>query len=315
MRIIHGVELKQGSREELLPDYSPEFPHLSSYIELDRYPGRQSPWHWHKEMELFYMEQGELEYHTPRGKVRFGPGSGGLVNSNVLHMTTAGEGFPKVTAFLHLFDPLLISGQRGSVIDQKYVLPLTAAPQIELLPFYPRVPGHARVLDLLLQSFQLSESDYAYELRLREALSGLWREILPLAEPFFGQGNNGQSRSNGAAKQMMAYLHEHFPDKLTVAEIAGSAFLSERECFRVFRECLHTTPLEYLTEYRLQKACRMLAETNDPITSVCQACGLGSSSYFGKVFRERLGCSPMEYRMKWRDRDTAGRKSDRNSEK
>ena len=68
MKIIRGIELKQGSQEELLPDFSPEFPYIASFVELHKYIGRQSPWHWHKEVELFYMKDGELEYDTPHGK-------------------------------------------------------------------------------------------------------------------------------------------------------------------------------------------------------------------------------------------------------
>ena len=47
------------------------FPTIASYVELDKCAGRQSPWHWHKEAELFYMEQGSLEYDTPHGKTDF----------------------------------------------------------------------------------------------------------------------------------------------------------------------------------------------------------------------------------------------------
>ena len=66
---------------------------------------------------------------------------------------------------------------------------------------------------------------------------------------------------------------------------------------------LHTTPLEYLRNYRLQQACRMLTQGQETITAVSHACGLGSSSYFGSVFKDCFGCSPMEYRRKWQDCD------------
>lgn len=56
MKIIRKVEFKLGSYEEELPGISAEFPYIASYVELDKCAGRQSPWHWHKEAELFYME-------------------------------------------------------------------------------------------------------------------------------------------------------------------------------------------------------------------------------------------------------------------
>lgn len=68
MKVIHTVELKPGSYEEMLPDFSPDFPYIASYVELEKHLGRQSPWHWHKEVELFYMKEGALEYNTPPGE-------------------------------------------------------------------------------------------------------------------------------------------------------------------------------------------------------------------------------------------------------
>ena len=59
-------------------------------------------------------------------------------------------------------------------------------------------------------------------------------------------------------------------------------------------ELLHMTPTEYLTSIRLQMACRMLAETRESVTDIGHACGLGSSSYFGKTFREHTGYAPLE---------------------
>lgn len=63
------------------------------------------------------------------------------------------------------------------------------------------------------------------------------------------------------------------------------------------------TPVEYIRTYRLQIACEMLAHGQETITSISHECGLGSSSYFGKVFREYAKCSPIEYRRKWQDYD------------
>ena len=64
------------------------------------------------------------------------------------------------------------------------------------------------------------------------------------------------------------------------------------------------SPVEYLQNFRLQMACKMLAKGRDTITEVSHACGLGSSSYFGRVFRSSMGCSPKEYRQKWQNSDT-----------
>ena len=107
-------------------------------------------------------------------------------------------------------------------------------------------------------------------------------------------------RSN-KLKMMMIYIHEHYSEKISILEISQSAFISERECFRIFQEYLHITPVQYLKDYRIQKACDMLKNRNYSITHIAQECGLGSSSYFGKIFRKQVGCTPLKYRQGWQN--------------
>ena len=75
MKLIRGIEFCAGSREERLPDFAPDFPYIASRVEMDFYPERFVPWHWHSAVELFYMESGSLEY-SPPGEGRVPPGVG-----------------------------------------------------------------------------------------------------------------------------------------------------------------------------------------------------------------------------------------------
>ena len=295
MEDMHSLQYKNPSREELLSGLSPDFPYVFSRAELDHYVGGGAPWHWHKEVELFYIESGVLEYYLPKGKIAFPKGSGGLVNSNVLHMTRTQANVKNTIQSLHIFDPSLIGGQQGSRIEKKYITPLVTAPQLEILPLFSDIPEQADVLDALRDSFHLPQEEYAYEIKLREALSKIWCRLLELAGPLLKERRNIDKTSD-KLKAMMISIHEHYAEKLSIAEIASAAFISERECFRVFRDYLHLAPSEYLRSYRLQKACRLLTESPQSVTDIGQACGLGSSSYFGKIFRRQMNCTPLEYR-------------------
>lgn len=303
MKTVQKVEFYAGSREELLPGFQSDFPYIASRAELDKYPGRSAPWHWHRAVELFYMESGTLEYYTPKGKMAFPAGSGGFLNANVLHMTRALSRTEETIQRLHIFDAALISGNAGSRIEQKYVIPITANPQIELYAFHPGQPAQAGILHLIKDTFTLCENDTGYEIKLRDALSQIWLQLFELFSPLFdGKGN--YDKNDASLKKMLIYIHEHFGDKIAVSELAAVACLSERECFRLFHSYLHTTPAKYTTSFRLQKACEMLINGQDSITDIGHACGLGNSSYFGKIFRENMCCTPLEYRRKWQNSHT-----------
>ena len=118
MKNIQSIQFHIGTREELLPDFSSDFPYISTRVEINRSQNRFVPWHWHKTVELFYMENGTLEYYVPGKHLVFPPGSGGFVNSNVLHMTIPQQNEEKVIQYLHIFDPALIAGNMEAELSR-----------------------------------------------------------------------------------------------------------------------------------------------------------------------------------------------------
>lgn len=298
MKDIKKVELLSGSREENLPDFVSEFPYIASRVQLDY----NVPWHWHRGLELFYVKSGSLEYSTPQGKWMFHTGSGGIVNSGVLHATKSLTGGKPAQQFIHIFDPELIAGQQGGRIERKYVTPVTSATWVEMIPLHPQREEQAEILELIRKSFELRKEEFGYEIRLREMLSNIWLQIFDISQELLVE-TVAVNKSSDKLKIMMAYIHEHYAGKILVSELAQVAYVSERECFRAFRDCLHQTPIEYIRSYRLQMACQRLATGHESLTGISHSCGLGSSSYFAKVFKDEFDCSPMEYRRRWQNSD------------
>lgn len=303
MKNVQKLERNERTKEELLPEFSTDFPYIATCAELDKYLEMNTPWHWHKTVELFYMESGCLEYSTPNGKWNFPAGSGGFVNSNVLHTSQVTQTGKSNIQLLHLFETSLISGEHGNRIEQKYVMPLISSPGIEMIALYPSDPVQAEILKKIRQAFDLAEQEWGYEFQLREALTEIWMMLYDLVRPAL-EAAKGDLRSNDLIKLMMVYIHENFCRHISVEELASTAHISKRACFRLFQENLHMTPVEYMKTYRLQMACQMLAKGNEPITEVAGQCGVGSSSYFGKTFREEFNCTPLEYRKRWHNRNT-----------
>ena len=294
MADVYGIQLKENTNEEILPGYSDDFPYICSRAFVDKY---SVPWHWHRAVELFWVEKGSLELETPQGCTLFTAGSGGLVNSDVLHMTrTCGQNEPTVQR-IHLFDATLISGAPDSRIAKKYVTPITGRADIELLPLMQDVPEHAKALELIKNSFDMDSDAFEYEIKLRSVLSEIWLELIK-AVPQYEHKAIG---SSAKVKQMMVFVYEHYAERISVPDIAAAGFVSERECYRAFKTFLHTTPLEYLNGFRLQTARRMLAGTKESITNICLSCGFNDSSFFGKVFRAEYGMTPSQYRASWQN--------------
>lgn len=297
---IQGIELIEGGNEELLPNFSPDFPYIATCAEIDKYINLSVPWHWHSTVELFYMESGCLEYTTPNGKWVFPAGSGGFVNSNILHTTKIKPTNDRTIQLLHLFDPVLLSGEHGSRMEAKYIHPLTTASTVEMIALYPDNPEQAELLKNIRQVFELSDCEWGYEFKLRHQLTDIWLNLFALARPFL-ESKEKNCGADDKVKCMLSYIQKYFSEPISVEQLAETVHTSKRACYRLFQENLHMTPLEYMRNFHLHKACQMLTTSKESITQIAYSCGLGSSSYFGKVFRERFGCSPTEYRKKWHD--------------
>lgn len=295
MRNTESIQINSVNKEELLPEFTSAFPYVASKAYLNKY---DVVWHWHKALELFYIESGTLEYYTPSGHVVFPQGSGGLINSEILHFSKPHNGSENTVQLLHIFDASFLYGYIDSRIATKYILPITSCRSIEAVPFLPDNKDAAEILDKLKCSFKLSEHDCGYELKLRNVLSEIWLKILSLQ--LLPPKHN--SINDDKIKAMLVYIYDHFRERVQVCDIASAAFISERECYRLFMEILKTTPNSYIKDYRLQIAKRLLAETSENITDIGLYCGFGSSSEFGKSFRNANGCTPTEYRKKWQDR-------------
>jgi AraC family transcriptional regulator len=83
---------------------------------------------------------------------------------------------------------------------------------------------------------------------------------------------------------------------LALAEIAGAAYLSEFHFARLFKKITGVTPHAYLASLRIERARRLLAETDLPIIEVGAQVGYTSQSHFTKVFREATGLTPRAFR-------------------
>ncbi len=91
------------------------------------------------------------------------------------------------------------------------------------------------------------------------------------------------------------YLHDHFAEQLTVADLASVAGISPPHFSRLFRRETGHSPLDYLIGVRIQRSRILLRAGSDSVTSVALKCGFSTPSHFTDCFRKQCGVSPSEY--------------------
>ena len=92
------------------------------------------------------------------------------------------------------------------------------------------------------------------------------------------------------------YMKRHYPEAFSSALLAGRIHLSVNFFQTVFRELVGIPPARYLRQLRVESACRMLADTDLPLSEIAERNGFASPAYLTASFRAAKGITPSEYR-------------------
>ena len=254
------------------------------------------PWHWHEEWEAVLITQGSCLVAAGNHKTLLKAGEGFFIHSGILHgcWDTENSG-----CMFHsmVFHPRLVGGSLDSIFHQQFVQPLLDHTGLELIVLKPDVPWQKQALDALEDAWQQCVREEAgFPFRVRNALSELVWLLHSHLSPAASAVSSKELRDAQRIKSMLSCIHRRYAAELDTAAIAASASVSESECLRCFRNTIGTTPIQYLKQYRLQQAARMLTETQEKVSDIAVSCGFQDMSYFTKSFREQTGLVPTQYR-------------------
>lgn len=111
-----------------------------------------------------------------------------------------------------------------------------------------------------------------------------------------------EARASELIRAAAHHLRVNSANRISIANAAQAAAMSERNFLRRFKSEIGVTPTEFVLRVRLEKACSMLVETDLPADKVARRVGLGSGDRLAKLFRQHLSMSPTEYRGAARDK-------------
>ena len=144
---------------------------------------------------------------------------------------------------------------------------------------------------------RLSEPVQCYEMAVQRNLSGIFEYIFCQFEHFpKSEATRIRMKSQIRLQKMLTYIYEHYPERVTLEEIARAAHISRSEAGRCFRAYMDCSPVDALIQYRLRTAHRLLSEKTLTLQEISAACGFHSVSYFSRKFRETYGHAPSQDR-------------------
>jgi AraC family transcriptional activator FtrA len=112
-------------------------------------------------------------------------------------------------------------------------------------------------------------------------------------------------RERNALSALMDTLHGRLDESFSIPQLAGMAAMSERTFISRFKAATGTTPADWLTTARLDRARDLLEGTALSIDRIAGDCGFGTAITLRHHFRQRLGLSPSAYRLRFGRRPVA----------
>ncbi|MDR0630292.1 MAG: helix-turn-helix domain-containing protein [Treponema sp.] len=110
-------------------------------------------------------------------------------------------------------------------------------------------------------------------------------------------------RHASALRKAERYIWQHYTRKISLQEIAKVSGLSAPYFSTIFKEEMGENLSSYLNRLRIEKASRMLVETDLSLSEIAGSCGFEDQSWFSKIFKTYIGVSPGKYRGQGGDRD------------
>ena len=258
-------------------------------------------WHWHPEIEMIYMLEGQVEAMIDEESIILTPGQGIFVNQNVLHAFHRVEGYDAVF-FSVVFHPAMIFGYGSAALSVKYLSPISENPHMKYLILSDDDPHTAPIIEYMKQvRDSYTAGEYGYELVCKANICNLWTQLLkvPRDESAMVIKSKRIINDEQRIKDAIVYIEQHFADPITLDDIARSIHISKSECCRCFQRVLRQTPFEYLLKYRIFHAAKLI-QHQDPnansISNLAITVGFGNISYFNKVFKRYLHMTPTEYK-------------------
>lgn len=147
-------------------------------------------------------------------------------------------------------------------------------------------------------SISLDFDKFARRLQSIETINGVHEMFRQLFEEITGkQQVHSKKRYEALIAQVKSYVQENYHRcDLSMNQISDHVNMSAAYLGRLFKQVTGVTFTEYLTEFRLDHACRLLREDSMTVNEISDAVGFTNSSYFYIIFKKNLICTPNQYR-------------------
>ncbi len=290
------IDVRKDGSEKINYDYDEYYAYVRRG-RLSHYPNYAADSHWHDDLEFISVISGSMDYNVNGKILRLEPGQGVVVNARRLHYGFSNERNECEFYCILLHPILLCTSQR---IDRDFVAPFLADPSLPYIFLDGKVDWQREILTDVENMYRRKDKITA-PLAIQSLFYHVWFTLIENVVTV--KKNRKPDRNLSVLKDMLTFIQKNYARKISLDDIASSGKVSKSSCLAIFKKYLHDTPANHLVAYRLSRAVKRLRETTSSVTEIAFDVGFNGSSYFAESFKKIYGCSPSEFRKKYKGSD------------
>ena len=287
--------LEYENYQEKVSHGDPDFPYITypCSIPLDF---SCVPLHWHDEVEFIYIKKGNgmisvdfIQYPVSAGTIV-------LILPGQLHSIDEVAGFSMEYENI-IFHPNILLSKSADASNTDFLQPLFSGNITVPTLYTPETPFYTEIAACIDANDEIRKTfPKGYQLFLK---SQLFMLFFILVERLSGNASERKdTKSLEKMKRILKYIENNYMDKITIADVAGEVGLSQSHFMKYFKNTMGTSFIDYLNEYRLTMASRLLLSSDSSILDIAAEVGFDNLSYFNRTFKRRFGQTPSVYRKK-----------------
>ncbi len=283
------------------PNIKPVIPNQGSSFSV-KYFDEPSPdpsgrfWHFHPEIELVYVSGGSGKRHIGNHLSYFSGGELVLIGSNLPHSGFSDQLYNQHKEIVIQFLPDFLCHGFFNTRELQSVHKLLEMAKLGIA--FP-VSAQKEIGDKIVSLVSLPP--FKRMISLLEVLQYLAHveDIEVLNADHLGM--NVEMQDNDRIQVIFKYVKDNFQRNITLKEMAELVNLTEPSFSRYFKNSTGRTFTQFVNQYRLVHASKLLSENEFTIGQVALECGFSNFSHFNNLFRREYGQTAKEYRKNIRE--------------
>ena len=254
------------------------------------------PIHWHSDMEIIYIKKG-------RGTITL-DFDAHYVEAGDIIVVLPGQthGISRLESYTMeyeniIFNADMLLSKQSDGLDTSYFIPLLSGNLVFNHIITTDEPYYHNIASALDKADRLCSHGFpdGYELAIKGYLFEFFFELYSIAQKEnYIMVNSHKNLEK--IKDIIKYIEENYRKAISIDEIAAVCNFSASHFMKYFKKVMGRSFVDYLNDYRLSMASRLLLSSTDSILEIATDCGYENLSYFNRLFKKKYGITPSAYR-------------------